>query len=42
MHLGDSGREDAPWEFETLLGLGPDRLAEDPRRLLTAVVDAAG
>ncbi|MEU4689852.1 proline dehydrogenase family protein [Actinoplanes sp. NPDC023714] len=25
--LGGSGRGDAPWEFETLLGLGPDRLA---------------
>ena len=62
-------RPDAPWEFETLLGLGPDRLAEmaalghptreyivfgtewwlyvcnriaeDPQRLLQAVVDAA-
>ncbi|CAL9617701.1 Proline dehydrogenase [Streptomyces sp. enrichment culture] len=67
--LGGSGRPDAPWEFETLLGLGPDRLAamarlghptreyvvfgtewwlyvcnrlaEDPQRLLRAVVDAA-
>ncbi|WP_433824994.1 proline dehydrogenase family protein [Actinoplanes sp. CA-015351] len=65
-----AGHADAPWEFETLLGLGPDRLtamagrghptreyvvfgtewwlyvcnrlAEDPQRLLTAVVDAAG
>ncbi|MFB9678820.1 proline dehydrogenase family protein [Streptosporangium vulgare] len=68
-HLGGAGRADAPWEFETLLGLGPDRLtamaerghptreyvvfgtewwlyvcnrlAEDPRRLLQALVDAA-
>ncbi|MDH2391795.1 proline dehydrogenase family protein [Streptomyces sp. HNM0663] len=68
--LGGAGREDAPWEFETLLGLGPDRiaamaerghptreyvvfgtewwlyvcnrLAEDPRRLFQALVDAAG
>ncbi|MET8545408.1 proline dehydrogenase family protein [Kitasatospora sp. NPDC004799] len=69
-HLGGSGRANAPWEFETLLGLGPDlldtlaerghptreyvvfgtqwwlyvcnRLAEDPRRVLRALVDAAG
>ncbi|MGS2641086.1 proline dehydrogenase family protein [Streptosporangium sp. G12] len=68
-HLGGTGRADAPWEFETLLGLGPDRLAamaerghptreyvvfgtewwlyvcnrlaEDPRRLFQALVDAA-
>ncbi|MFF3444760.1 proline dehydrogenase family protein [Streptosporangium sp. NPDC002721] len=68
-HLGGAGRADAPWEFETLLGLGPDRLAamaerghptreyvvfgtewwlyvcnrlaEDPGRLLQALVDAA-
>nr|WP_042197051.1 proline dehydrogenase family protein [Kibdelosporangium sp. MJ126-NF4]CEL22713.1 Proline dehydrogenase (Proline oxidase) [Kibdelosporangium sp. MJ126-NF4]CTQ89853.1 Proline dehydrogenase (EC 1.5.99.8) (Proline oxidase) [Kibdelosporangium sp. MJ126-NF4] len=68
-HLGGAGRPDAPWEFETLLGLGPDRLAamaknghptreyvvfgtewwlyvcnriaEDPQRLLQALVDAA-
>ncbi|MFD7702196.1 proline dehydrogenase family protein [Streptomyces caelestis] len=68
-HLGEEGRVDAPWEFETLLGLGPDRLdamarhghptreyvvfgtewwlyvcnrlAEDPRRILQALVDAA-
>ncbi|MBB2913951.1 proline dehydrogenase [Streptosporangium becharense] len=68
-HLGGEGRDDAPWEFETLLGLGPDRLAamaerghptreyvvfgtewwlyvcnrlaEDPQRLLQALVDAA-
>lgn len=68
-HLGGKGHETAPWEFETLLGLGPDRLdamarhghptreyvvfgtewwlyvcnrlAEDPRRLLRALVDAA-
>ncbi|MGC5014242.1 proline dehydrogenase family protein [Streptosporangium sp. DT93] len=26
-HLGGKGHESAPWEFETLLGLGPDRLA---------------
>ncbi|GAA3012755.1 proline dehydrogenase family protein [Streptosporangium longisporum] len=26
-HLGGTGHKDAPWEFETLLGLGPDRLA---------------
>jgi proline dehydrogenase len=66
---GLTPRPDAPWEFETLLGLGPDRLAamaelghptreyivfgtewwlyvcnriaEDPQRLLQAVVDAA-
>ncbi|MEU1287674.1 proline dehydrogenase family protein [Kitasatospora sp. NPDC005856] len=69
-HLGGTGREHAPWEFETLLGLGPNvlaamaerghptreyvvfgtewwlyvcnRLAEDPRRVLQALVDAAG
>lgn len=69
-HLGGAGRDGAPWEFETLLGLGPEildtmgerghptreyivfgtewwlyvcnRLAEDPRRLLQALVDAAG
>jgi proline dehydrogenase len=68
-HLGGNVHEAAPWEFETLLGLGPDRLdamaerghptreyvvfgtewwlyvcnrlAEDPQRLLQAVVDAA-
>ncbi|MFJ4188762.1 proline dehydrogenase family protein [Kitasatospora sp. NPDC089509] len=68
-HLGDRQREGAAWEFETLLGLGPDRLdamaerghptreyvvfgtewwlyvcnrlAEDPQRLLQALVDAA-
>ncbi|AWI27402.1 proline dehydrogenase [Streptomyces sp. ICN441] len=68
-HLGGAGHETAPWEFETLLGLGPDRLdamagqghptreyvvfgtewwlyvcnrlAEDPGRLLQALVDAA-
>ncbi|MGQ4358365.1 proline dehydrogenase family protein [Streptomyces sp. SAS_272] len=68
-HLGGKGHEAAPWEFETLLGLGPDRLdvmaerghptreyvvfgtewwlyvcnrlAEDPQRLLQALVDAA-
>ncbi|MFF3685943.1 proline dehydrogenase family protein [Streptomyces sp. NPDC002187] len=68
-HLGGKGHETAPWEFETLLGLGPDRLdamasqghptreyvvfgtewwlyvcnrlAEDPQRLLQALVDAA-
>ncbi|SMD21817.1 proline dehydrogenase family protein [Kibdelosporangium aridum] len=68
-YLGGTGRPDAPWEFETLLGLGPDRLeamaksghptreyvvfgtewwlyvcnriAEDPQRLLQALVDAA-
>ncbi|MFC0599815.1 proline dehydrogenase family protein [Streptomyces palmae] len=68
-HLGGTGHETAPWEFETLLGLGPDRLdamaerghptreyvvfgtewwlyvcnrlAEDPQRLLQALVDAA-
>ncbi|MDX3435654.1 proline dehydrogenase family protein [Streptomyces stelliscabiei] len=67
--LGGKGHEAAPWEFETLLGLGPDRLeamaerghptreyivfgtewwlyvcnriAEDPQRLLQALVDAA-
>ncbi|RVX43902.1 L-proline dehydrogenase [Nonomuraea polychroma] len=66
--LGATG-PDAPWEFETLLGLGPDqlaamaerghptreytvfgtewwlyvcnRLAEDPQRLLQALIDAA-
>jgi proline dehydrogenase len=66
-YLGDPG--EAPWEFETLLGLGLDRLdamakhghptreyivfgtewwlyvcnrlAEDPQRLLHAIVDAA-
>ncbi|MFH8803815.1 proline dehydrogenase family protein [Streptomyces sp. NPDC017936] len=69
-HLGGAGdHHTAPWEFETLLGLGPDRLdamakhghptreyvvfgtewwlyvcnrlAEDPQRLLHAVLDAA-
>ncbi|MEV4335095.1 proline dehydrogenase family protein [Streptomyces sp. NPDC049597] len=68
-HLGGKGYETAPWEFETLLGLGPDRLdamamqghptreyvvfgtewwlyvcnrlAEDPQRLLQALIDAA-
>ncbi|MGA5823343.1 proline dehydrogenase family protein [Kitasatospora sp. NPDC094028] len=68
-HLGGRNRGGAPWEFETLLGLGPDRLdamaerghptreyvvfgtewwlyvcnrlAEDPQRLLRALVDAA-
>ncbi|MEU3572753.1 proline dehydrogenase family protein [Kitasatospora sp. NPDC036755] len=68
-HLGGKDRDHAPWEFETLLGLGPDRLdamaerghptreyvvfgtewwlyvcnrlAEDPQRLLQALVDAA-
>jgi proline dehydrogenase len=68
-HLGGGGHSGAPWEFETLLGLGPDRLAamaerghptreyivfgtewwlyvcnrlaEDPQRLLQALVDAA-
>ncbi|MFI2350788.1 proline dehydrogenase family protein [Streptomyces sp. NPDC019443] len=68
-HLGGKGHETAPWEFETLLGLGPDRLnamakqdhptreyvvfgtewwlyvcnriAEDPQRLLQALIDAA-
>ncbi|MEV7808187.1 proline dehydrogenase family protein [Microbispora sp. NPDC088329] len=68
-HLGGAGHDGAPWEFETLLGLGRDRLdamaakghptreyvvfgtewwlyvcnrlAEDPQRLLQAVVDAA-
>ncbi|WP_405594338.1 proline dehydrogenase family protein [Streptomyces sp. NBC_01410] len=68
-HLGGTGHETAPWEFETLLGLGPDRLnamakqghptreyvvfgtewwlyvcnrlAEDPQRLLQALIDAA-
>ncbi|MGW0774995.1 proline dehydrogenase family protein [Streptomyces sp. NPDC002835] len=68
-HLGGKGHATAPWEFETLLGLGPDRLnamaehghptreyvvfgtewwlyvcnrlAEDPQRLLQALVDAA-
>ncbi|MFI2380515.1 proline dehydrogenase family protein [Streptomyces sp. NPDC018964] len=68
-HLGGKGRGTAPWEFETLLGLGSDRLdamarhghptreyvvfgtewwlyvcnrlAEDPQRLLQALVDAA-
>lgn len=68
--LGGAGdHADAPWQFETLLGLGPDRLAEmakhghptreyvvfgtewwlyvcnrmaeDPQRLLQAVIDAA-
>lgn len=66
---GADDHADAPWEFETLLGLGPDRLAEmaehghptreyvvfgtqwwlyvcnrlaeDPQRLLQAVIDAA-
>jgi len=66
---GLEARPDAPWEFETLLGLGPDRLAEmaalghptreyivfgtewwlyvcnrlaeNPQRLLQALVDAA-
>ncbi|MFF0413378.1 proline dehydrogenase family protein [Kitasatospora sp. NPDC004745] len=69
-HLGGKGHGCAPWEFETLLGLGPDRLdamaerghptreyvvfgtewwlyvcnrlAEDPQRLLQALLDAAG
>lgn len=68
-YLGGQGHATAPWEFETLLGLGPDRLdamaehghptreyivfgtewwlyvcnriAEDPQRLLQAVIDAA-
>ncbi|WP_327673376.1 proline dehydrogenase family protein [Kitasatospora sp. NBC_00458] len=68
-HLGGKGTDSDPWEFETLLGLGPDRLqamaerghptreyivfgtewwlyvcnriAEDPQRLLQALVDAA-
>jgi proline dehydrogenase len=68
-HLGATAPDNAPWEFETLLGLGPDRLdamaerghptreyivfgtewwlyvcnrlAEDPQRLLQALVDAA-
>jgi proline dehydrogenase len=68
-HIGRKDRDRAPWEFETLLGLGTDRLdamarrghptreyvvfgtqwwlyvcnrlAEDPRRLLQALVDAA-
>ncbi|KAA9375083.1 proline dehydrogenase [Microbispora cellulosiformans] len=68
-HLGGTGHDGVPWEFETLLGLGRDRLdtmaakghptreyvvfgtewwlyvcnrlAEDPRRLLQALVDAA-
>ena len=68
-HIGGKASETAPWEFETLLGLGPDRLdamaerghptreyvvfgtewwlyvcnriAEDPQRLLQALVDAA-
>ncbi|WP_304453062.1 proline dehydrogenase family protein [Nocardiopsis sp. YSL2] len=68
-HLGGRGHANAPWEFETLLGLGPDRLdamaerghptreyvvfgtewwlyvcnrlAEDPQRVLQALVDAA-
>jgi proline dehydrogenase len=68
-HLGGKGHENAPWEFETLLGLGPDRLdamarhghptreyvvfgtewwlyvcnrlAENPQRLLRALIDAA-
>ncbi|WP_431781065.1 proline dehydrogenase family protein [Streptomyces chumphonensis] len=68
-HLGGRGDEGSPWEFETLLGLGPDRLAamaakghptreylvfgtewwlyvcnrlaEDPARVLQALVDAA-
>ncbi|MFD0273651.1 proline dehydrogenase family protein [Kitasatospora sp. NPDC127111] len=68
-HLGGRASTAAPWEFETLLGLGPDRLeamaerghptreyvvfgtewwlyvcnriAEDPQRLLQALVDAA-
>ncbi|WP_223243702.1 proline dehydrogenase family protein [Streptomyces sp. CBMA156] len=68
--VGGTGREGAPWEFETLLGLGPgildamaerghptreyivfgtewwlyvcNRLAEDPQRVLQALVDAAG
>ncbi|MFI6132911.1 proline dehydrogenase family protein [Micromonospora sp. NPDC051141] len=68
-HLDGRRHKDAAWEFETLLGLGPDRLdamaerghptreyvvfgtewwlyvcnrlAEDPQRLLQAVVDAA-
>ncbi|MFJ7910682.1 proline dehydrogenase family protein [Kitasatospora sp. NPDC096204] len=68
-YVGRKNRDHAPWEFETLLGLGPDRLdamaerghptreyvvfgtewwlyvcnrlAEDPQRLLQALVDAA-
>ncbi|MEV1005571.1 proline dehydrogenase family protein [Nonomuraea sp. NPDC050202] len=68
-HLGGGGHDDAPWEFETLLGCGPDRLAamaerghptreyavfgtewwlyvcmmlaDDPQRLLQALIDAA-
>ncbi|MFI9324806.1 proline dehydrogenase family protein [Kitasatospora aureofaciens] len=68
-YLGRKNQDRAPWEFETLLGLGPDRLdalaerghptreyvvfgtewwlyvcnrlAEDPQRLLQALVDAA-
>ncbi|GAB3290678.1 hypothetical protein [Parasphingorhabdus pacifica] len=31
-HLQDGAREDTPWEFETLLGLGRDRLDEMARR----------
>ncbi|MER8101036.1 proline dehydrogenase family protein [Kitasatospora sp. NPDC094016] len=68
-YVGRKNQGSAPWEFETLLGLGPDRLdamaerghptreyivfgtewwlyicnrlAEDPQRLLQALVDAA-
>lgn len=68
-HVDGKGHDSAPWEFETLLGLGPDRLqamaghghptreyivfgtewwlylcnriAENPQRLLQALVDAA-
>ncbi|MDX3569313.1 proline dehydrogenase family protein [Streptomyces sp. ID05-47C] len=68
-HISGKTPESVPWEFETLLGLGPDRLdamaerghptreyvvfgtewwlyvcnriAEDPQRLLQALVDAA-
>ncbi|MER5453107.1 proline dehydrogenase family protein [Streptomyces sp. NPDC002764] len=68
-HLADKNTDSRPWEFETLLGLGPDRLqtmaerghptreyivygtqwwlylcnriAEDPQRLLQALIDAA-
>ncbi|MBO1419110.1 proline dehydrogenase family protein [Streptomyces sp. FH025] len=68
-YVGGGNRDRAPWEFETLLGLGPDRLdamaerghptreyvvfgtqwwlyvcnrlAEDPQRLLQALLDAA-
>jgi proline dehydrogenase len=31
-HLGGAGHDGVPWEFETLLGLGPDRLAAMARR----------